>query len=226
MGMLDEYQGQIKAIFSDWIKINDKNSGCGYIIEDFPFKPVKNQELTDEEKQQKLGIPKDGVDSHCWKCISINQCIFKNEENKKPEEFNYSQYSYAEIPKSVRGLYHPNCHCKKKGTNVPRLNEISIIEYNNKVKDFFNRKSDWFHKWGFTDKDKETFSKTLFNILIENYRQGNYIKVKHTRFGFQINILITTQYKDKINKVTNLKSSYMVYPNSQLRCVTLVGGEE
>ena len=34
--------------------------------------------------------------------------LLKNEDNKKPEEFDYSKYSLIETPMEIRGLYHPN----------------------------------------------------------------------------------------------------------------------
>lgn len=105
MGFLDAYKNEIDAHFSEWIKINDSSSGCGWTIEDFPYA---------------VGVDESLTEPHCWKCVSVNQCWFKNEEGKKPKEFDYGNYSFSEISKSKRGLYHPNCHCKKFGVNVPK----------------------------------------------------------------------------------------------------------
>lgn len=78
MGLLDAYKSQINAYFSEWIKINDNKSI--WTIEDFPYKTGVDEELT---------YP------HCWKCVTINNCIFKNEDEKKPVEFDYNKYSYT-----------------------------------------------------------------------------------------------------------------------------------
>ena len=88
MGFLDSYQNQINAHFSDWIKINDDKTGCGWTIEDFPYN---------------IGVDENLTEPHCWRCVSVNQCWFKNEAKKKPEHFDYSQYSYTQMPKSKRG---------------------------------------------------------------------------------------------------------------------------
>ena len=47
-------------ISSDWIKINDKLSK--WTIEDFSYQD---------------GVPGEEVENHCWKCVTINNCIFK-----------------------------------------------------------------------------------------------------------------------------------------------------
>ena len=116
-------------ISSEWIKINDKKTSCGWTIEDFPYK---------------IGVDENVSEPHCWKCVTVNQCWFKNKDDKKPEHFDYSEYSLAQIPKMKRGLYHPNCHCKEKSINVPRLNEIEILDVRSNFNDFFKRKKKIF----------------------------------------------------------------------------------
>ena len=199
-------------ISSDWIKINDKRTTCGWTIEDFPYN---------------IGVDENLTDPHCWKCVSVNQCWFKNAEEKKPEHFDYSKYTFAQIPKSKRGLYHPNCHCKERAINVPKLKDITIIKDNRKIKSFFDNKSGWFHGWGYLDKDKDEFINTIKSLVLEQYRKGNYQKEKHTRFGYQINVPISIPGKnEKLGKFYNVKSAYMIFPNGKLRCITLIGGED
>ena len=110
MNMFDDSLKEILSNFNDWIKIGDDHSK--WTIEDFHYKTGVDEKLTKP---------------HCWKCVTVNQCIFKNEENKKPEEFDYSNYSFTEIPNSIRGLYHPNCHCKKKTIPTPKESEINFV---------------------------------------------------------------------------------------------------
>ena len=209
MGLLDSYKSQINAYFSEWIKINDNKSI--WTIEDFPYKTGVDEELT---------YP------HCWKCVTVNNCWFKNEGNKKPSYFDYSKYSYTEIPKSTRGLYHPYCHCKEKSINVPRLKDISILKDSRKIKSFFDHKVKWFYSWGYLNKDKDNFINTIKMLVLDQYRKGNYEKEKHTKFGYQINILILIPgINEKNGKFYNVKSAYIVFPEGKLRCVTLVGGE-
>ena len=89
-------------ISSDWIKINDKKTSCGWTIEDFPYDIGVNEKITEP---------------HCWKCVTVNQCWFKNEEDKKPEHFDYSEYTFTKIPKSKKVICLPNLKlmiCLKK----------------------------------------------------------------------------------------------------------------
>ena len=46
------------------------------------------------------------IKPHCVTCTIVNKCWFKDEKDKKPDEFDYSKY--PEIPLEKRGLYHPN----------------------------------------------------------------------------------------------------------------------
>ena len=197
-------------ISSDWIKINDKRTTCGWTIEDFPLSPGVDENLT---------AP------HCWKCVSVNQCWFKNEDKKKPEHFDYSQYTYSQIPKSKRGLYHPNCHCKERSINVPRVKDIKLIIDVGKINFFFKDKIGLFHSWGYTNKDKDSFVEMYKDLVIDAYRRGNYEYQKHARSGYQINLLISFNGKnDKRFNQYNMRAAFVIFPDGKLRCVTPIGG--
>ena len=218
MNVFDNMRDKLLSYFttndevsSDWIKINDKRTTCGWTIEDFPHN---------------IGVDENITDPHCWKCVSVNQCWFKNEDNKKPEHFDYSKYTFAQIPKSKRGLYHPNCHCKERAINVPKEKEIQFIVDEGKIESFFELKSDWFYSWGYKNSDKNEFIQILHDLVLKQYRYGNYEKEKHTRFGYQINVPISIPGKnEKLGKFYNLKSAYMVFPNGKLRLITVAGGK-
>lgn len=96
MKTFEDIKNKVLSKFNTWIKINDNKSK--WTIEDFPYE---------------TGVDEIVTNPHCWKCVTLNQCWFKNEEGKKPKEFDYSDYSLIEVPLSKRGLYHLNCHCKK-----------------------------------------------------------------------------------------------------------------
>ena len=208
--VFDGMRDEILLYFSQWIQVNDNKSG--WTIEDFPYQTGVDEALT---------YP------HCWKCVTVNQCWFKNEENKKPLHFDYSKYSYSQIAKSKRGLYHPNCHCKENSINVPRLNDIEILKDERKIKSFFDEKSGWFYGWGYQKKDKEEFVKIVKSLTIEQFRKGNYECEKHTKYGYQINIFVAIPGKnEKARRIYDIKTSYIIFPNGKLRCVTLVGGKD
>ncbi len=90
MTMFEDIFDKLLASFSEWIKIGDPKST--WTIEDFPYETGVDEKITNP---------------HCWKCVTVNQCWFKDEDGKKPQEFDYSQYSLIAIPMSKRGLYHP-----------------------------------------------------------------------------------------------------------------------
>lgn len=208
--MFDDMHDKLLSYFtkSGWIRIDDKYSK--WTIEDFPYD---------------TGVPDEGVDNHCWRCVTVNHCWFKNEEMKKPKEFDYGEYSYTEIPKAIRGLYHPNCHCKEHSINTPREKDITILKYEPKLKDFFTRKLNWFYSWGYLKSNKQTFAEYFKQNIISSYRRGNYVMEKHTRYGFQINVFLTIPgINSKAGKYYFVKSAYIVYPSGRLKCVTLVGG--
>lgn len=79
MKNFEKWEEDIRANFSDWIKVNDKKSK--WTLNDFPYK---------------TGVIEEVTKPHCWRCVSVNNCWFKNEENKKPERFDYSNVSYRE----------------------------------------------------------------------------------------------------------------------------------
>lgn len=209
MNVFEQVSANAKALLSEWIKVGDPKNNL--TIEDFGD----------------AGVDESKTDGHCWKCVTVNQCWFKNEEGKRPKEFDYSKYSFSQIPSSQRcGLYHPNCHDKKYGLKVPKLSDYTIIEDVGKINFFFKDKLKWYHSWGFKDSDKNEFVKQIFELVRSSYRFGNYEIEKHTKYGFQINVLISIEGKnDKRKHYYNTWSSYMVYPNGQIRLITLIGGK-
>lgn len=114
-----DVRAQVESLFADWIQIvDDQNS---HTIEEFPYD---------------TGVP-DKVENHCWKCVTVNHCWFANKVDKKPEEFNYNQYSSEQIPNKIRGLYHPHCECKKLPISAPTPSDVRLIPLG-KFDDFFH----------------------------------------------------------------------------------------
>ena len=211
-------------ISSDWIKINDGSNP--WTIEDFPYRIEGAQFLSEEEKQKMLGVPEDGVDDHCWKCITVNQCWFKNEDNKKPEEFDYSKYSLIEIPKEIRGLYHPNCHCKKFELKTPNAENIELVIPPDKIDNYlFTKKLGWVNYMGYYENNYQEFLDILYAATKQGYASGNYYCVEHTRRGYKINIDISIPGKnDKLGQIFKVKTNYMIFPNGKLKMNTPLGG--
>ena len=208
MGVLDDYKDWFHSYFSEWIRINDKSSG--WTIEDFPYN---------------IGVDEDLTKPHCWKCVTVNNCWFKNENNKKPEHFDYSNYSFGEIAKSKRGLYHPRCHCKELAINVPKLNEIEVIDVRSNFNDFFKRKKGIFNGIGYSNKDEQTLINFYIDEVKRLYRLGKYQIYKHWQYGFQINITIVIYGKNQFkNKSHEFKTGLFIYPNGKLRIATIFAG--
>ncbi|MBQ7798033.1 MAG: hypothetical protein IJ371_02815 [Clostridia bacterium] len=171
MGMLDEYQGQIKAIFSDWINIIDHESGL--TIEDFPYDK---------------GVPEDGFGDHCWKCITVNQCWFKNEAEKKPKKFDYSKYKFV----LNKGLYHFFCHCEERDIKTPNAEDIQVIMPNGKIGWLFNNKLKLTQAWGYhTNEEQEQLVNSIIQLSKEAYATGRYKIREHTPRGVNATFFIT-----------------------------------
>lgn len=208
MGVLDDFKDLINASFSKWIKVEDKVSP--YNIEMFPYEMGVNEKYTS---------------NHCWKCVTVNKCWFKNEERKKPEKMDYSLFPASKLLKIVRGLYHPKCHCREFAINVPKEKDIKLMIDNGKINFFFKDKLGLFQSWGYKNSDKNDFIKMFKNLVVDAYRQGNYYEEKHTRAGYQINLTITIPGKnEKMKKEYEVKSAFIIFPEGKLRCITLIGG--
>lgn len=209
MGIFDNIQERLTAKFSDWIKINDNKSG--FTIEDFPYETGVDEEITK---------------THCALCVSVNNCCFKNEEDKKPVEFDYGKYSLQEMPLLNRGLYHPHCHCKKIAVSKPNYDEISFIIEQGKIWWLLKDKIHWIHSWGYKDEDIGLLLNELQLAMREAYVLGNYKRKTHNKFGFKITLYIKLKgIKDHQGEIFNLISSRMIFPNGKLKVNTLVGGK-
>lgn len=174
-----------------------------------------------------LGVPEDGVDDHCWKCITVNRCWFKNEDNKKPEEFDYSKYSLIETPMEIRGLYHPNCHCKKFALKTPKVEDIKFLMLQGKIDYFFKDKLNWYYSWGYKDEDREEFINLVKGLVAQSFVNGDYECEQHSQYGYKINIFITIPGKnEKVGHIYKTWSCYMIFPNGKLKLNTVIGGKE
>lgn len=208
MNAFESIQDKVLANFSEWIQINDPKSN--WAIEDFPYETGINEDITKP---------------HCWKCVTVNQCWFKNENGKKPQKFDYSQYSLIDIPMSKRGLYHPNCHCKKNRMSAPQKEKKYFDNLAGKTNFFFKDKINWFYAWGYKDNDKESFINTVLSLTYESYTLGRYENIGHNKQGFKINIFIDLPGKhEKQSHIYKVKTCWMIFPNGKLKCNTLIGG--
>lgn len=155
MSVLDGYKEKIGAYFSYWIQIHDNLSK--WTIEDFPYV---------------TGVDEDLTKPHCWKCVSVNNCWYRNQEGKKPEHFNYDQYTYAQIPKSKRGLYHPNCHCKEMSMSSPNMHSIKVDVGEGKIDWLFENKKGLVEAWGYrTEQEKLLLIEHLKELSASAYSQ-------------------------------------------------------
>ena len=69
------------------------------------------------------------------------------------------------------------------------------------------------------------FLQLLYNKIKQAYYYGQYEIQKHDNYGVRIKLKITINgYGDKKDKIYDLKSSFMVFPNGKLKCNTLIGG--
>lgn len=201
MGVLDEYKNLITASFSKWIKVEDKQSL--WTIEDFSYGG---------------GVDEDFTNPHCWECVTVNKCWFKNEENKKPQKFNYKLFSYSELMKILRGLYHPYCHCEEFAINDPKIEDVTIILPVGKIDWVYRDKFGLISAWGYTVNDKEILTENIIKASKKAYQEGNYVIAQHTRMGVNISLFIEIQgIREKLGHSYKRVSSYMIFPNGKLK---------
>lgn len=202
-----DVRAQAESIFADWIQIVDNKSR--WTIEDFSYKE---------------GVP-EHVENHCWKCITVNHCWFANQDDKKPMEFGYDEYTSAQIAPENRGLYHPRCHCEKVALHKPQLNDISLIVTQGKIEFMWKSKTHLFHKWGYSDSEKDFFVEMIANKTKESYITGNYEIEKHDNHGVKINCIFRIPCKNnELGDTVEMWSNWMIFPNGTLKCNTCLGG--
>ena len=209
MSIFDDVQEELMSTFSDWIQINDNKSV--WTIEDFPYESGVSEIITKP---------------HCWKCVSVNQCWFKNEKDKKPETFNYSNYSAEEIPQTKRGLYHPNCHCRELAIKTPKQRDIQLIVSQGKVDWAIKDKGHLLKEMGYREHEFNEALEIVKKLVRIEFVKGNYIVRNHDNMGFKIGFVLNDfcgRNEDE-GKKYKIKSGWTIFPNGKLKCNTLIGG--
>ena len=201
MGILDSYKDLINASFSKWIKVEDKVSR--FTIERFSYD---------------FGVDENETGNHCWKCVTVNKCWFKNEKLKKPEKMDYSLFPTSKLLNIIRGLYHPKCHCKEYAINNPKMQDITIIIPEGKIDWVYRDKSGLVEAWGYSINDRELLTENIINASKKTYAEGNYEIFEHTRMGVNISLFIEIPgIKNKLGRTYKRVSSYMIFPNGKLK---------
>ena len=203
--MLNNYLNEINNNFKDWIEVFDIQNLL--TIESFPYSTGVIDFLTKP---------------HCWKCVTVNRCWFKNEVNKRPAEFDYSN---SDLPLKEQGLYHPNCHCQKINIFTPKAEQIELIITEAKINYLFTKKLGWVEYMGYNASNQKEFLDLLTSKTKEAYILGNYYVENHTKYGFKINLKISIPGSNmKKNEVFNIETNYMIFPNGKLKMNTPLGG--
>lgn len=201
MSILDNYKDLINLSFSKWIKVEDNVSP--FTIEMFPYE---------------FGVDENQTENHCWKCVAVNKCWFKNENNKKPERMDYSLFPTDKLLNTVRGLYHPKCHCKEYIISKPKTEYISIIMPEGKIDWVYRDKSGLLEAWGYSVNDREILTENIINASKRAYAEGNYEIIEHTRMGVNISLFIEIPgIRNKLGHSYKRVSSYMIFPNGKLK---------
>ena len=201
MGILDSYKDLINASFSKWIKVEDKVSP--FTIEMFPYDS---------------GVDENETGHHCWKCVTVNKCWFKNEKNKKPKKFDYAIFSSNELLKIIRWLYHPKCHCKEYAISNPKTQDITIIMPEGKIDWVYRDKAGLVEAWGYYVNDRDILVENIINASKKAYAEGNYEIFEHTRMGVNISLFIEIPgIRNKLGHSYKRVSSYMIFPNGKLK---------
>lgn len=214
MNLISDWVDLLRAGSSEWIQVKDKDSN--WTIEDFPYETGVDEKITSP---------------HCWKCVTVNKCIFKNEIHKKPERFHYNFDIIGELLKKFGldlqlGIYHPMCHCKELAINLPGEKDILVSVDNGKINDFFNRKIGLSKSWGYGVSNKTTFLNNFIKGVLTNYSKGHYQIFKHDKYGVQITIFTEIiGINEKKGRKYKFKTGFTVFTNGKLKNNTIFGGK-
>lgn len=196
-------------IFGNWIQIiDDKN------------------DITIENYGYDTGIIEGTTKNHCIKCVSVNKCWFKDEENKKPEKFSSTNNElFNALTKGiVPGLYHFRCHCKEVAIEPSSPESIKLIIPEGKIQYLFTKKKDWVEAMGYSEEYDEFYT-ILCKKTKESYYYGKYYIENISNYGCKINIQVDMPGKNiKEGSLYKIESNYMVFPNGKLKLNTPIGG--
>lgn len=208
MDILEVTKEKLIAKYSEWIKVEDDE--CKWTIEDFSYID---------------GIDKGKIKPHCWKCVSVNKCWFKNEKEKKPESALKKDRLLDSILEQG-GLYHPNCHCREIGIQKPGLGNIELITTKGKVEYLFTKKfNEVIKPMGYSLDDKNEIIKLYEKLAKEAFSSGNYVIRTHNEFGVAITLYYQFPGKnEKIGRYYNIKSGWIIFPNGKIKANTIMGG--
>ena len=180
--------------------------------------------VTIEDYSYDTGVIEGTTKNHCVKCVAVNKCCFKNEENKKPKPFDITGIDILDsiLNGLTPGLYHFRCHCKEIPINL-NIDDITLIIPDGKIKWLFIDKSEWIKSMGY--ELNEDFLLILKEKIRQVYFYGKYKIQTHTNFGVKIKLNIDLpRSKNKKERLYKLTSSFMVFPNGKIKCNTLIGG--
>ena len=194
-------------MLGNWIQVVD--NGNNITIEDYGYD---------------TGVIKGTTKNHCVKCVAVNKCCFKNEENKKPKPLDITGIDILDsiLNGLTPGLNHFRCHCKEIPINL-NIDDITLIIPDGKIKWLFIDKSEWIKSMGY--ELNEDFLLILKEKIKQVYFYGKYTIQIHTNFRVKIKLNIDLPgSKNKKEKLYKLTSSFMVFPNGKIKCNTLIGG--
>ena len=211
MSIFDDLFNYLLANFSEWIKIEDYKSE--WTIEDFPYE---------------TGVDERKTNPHCWYCVTINRCWFKNEEGKKPREFLTLDPSSSTLSILLgnSGLYHKYCHCKKEAIDNPTVDKIKLIIPDGKIDWMIKDKGHTLKEMGYKEDEFEMVVAIIGNLVKKEFVKGNYFARLHDKYGYKIGFIINDfpgKNEDQ-GKFYKIKSGWTIFPNGKLKCNTLVGG--
>lgn len=207
MSVFDELFRKVLSNFSEWIEVYDFKSQ--WTIDDFPYQ---------------TGVDEKQTYPHCWRCVTVNHCWFKNEEDKKPKEMIYIGNLLKVLQKN-RGLYHPNCHCEKLSIANPTQKEIELIIPDGKIGWMIKDKGHLIKIMGYSEEEFSEFAEIFLELCKQSYESGNYKMREHTKHGFKITLYVNCPGKNlKNGHKYKLESAWTIFPKGKLKCNTIIGG--
>lgn len=154
------------------------------------------------------GLAQEDADTNCCAmCVSVNDCYFLRDDDKKPQ---YPQ--------------HPNCRCKQIEKNSPSKGDVSLVFEMRKITEYLftnSTKAGIMEAMGYAIDDAREVYNEIAKQAREQYAKGNYTFSHHDRTGYVIRLkVLLIGKRNSKRSCYHFYTGWTIYPDLKLKCNT------
>ncbi|MCL2621607.1 MAG: hypothetical protein FWD32_01075 [Firmicutes bacterium] len=142
----------------------------------------------------------DPIAKVCAMCVSVNQCIYYNQIDKRPK-----------IPQ------HPHCKCNHSEKPNPTTQNLKVTFEIEKITKYLfvdESKKKLFESMGYTKDDAQLVYDMILTSCVNNFCSANYELNKHNIHGQRITIPCTIMGKGvKLGRQYSFVTGWVLYPD-------------